>query len=87
MAAAEVPDNKFFRDNTKQPGHNKSISNKEDTFMNCHKFNNSIECTVHQCANHCSDCNYCSLDKIKVGTHESNPSVDQCTDCLSFERK
>ncbi len=55
--------------------------------MDCHKINNSIECTVHQCANHCSDCNFCSLEKIKVGTHEANPSMDQCTDCLSFKRK
>ena len=24
------------------------------------------------------------LDKIQVGTHESNPTVIQCTDCESF---
>ena len=28
---------------------------------------------------------YCSLDCITVGTHEMHPTVDQCTDCKSFE--
>ena len=54
--------------------------------MDC-KANKSIECTVHQCANHCSDSNYCALDRILVGTHETNPSMDQCTDCMSFRKK
>ena len=42
--------------------------------MNCHA-NKSIECTVVSCANHCGDANYCSLDKILVGTHECNPTT------------
>ncbi len=54
--------------------------------MNCHA-NKCIECTVSQCAHHCTDANYCSLDKIVVGTHECNPTVDQCTDCMSFRKK
>ena len=49
--------------------------------------NRSIECTVSQCAHHCGTENYCSLNKILVGTHEANPTMDQCTDCMSFERK
>ena len=49
--------------------------------------NKAIECTVNQCAHHCDMENYCSLNKIKVGTHECNPTMDQCTDCLSFVRK
>lgn len=49
--------------------------------------NTSIKCTVEQCANHCTTAQYCALDEIQVGTHESNPTVDQCTDCMSFERK
>lgn len=49
--------------------------------------NKSIECTVQQCANHCQSENYCALDKILVGTHEANPTVDQCTDCKSFRKK
>ena len=44
--------------------------------MNCHA-NKSIECTVQQCANHCEGENYCSLDRILVGTHEACPTVDQ----------
>ena len=56
------------------------------TCMNCHA-NKSIECTVQQCANHCPDQNYCSLDCITVGTHELNPTVSECTDCKSFHRK
>ena len=59
---------------------------KEDNAMNCNA-NKSIECTVQQCANHCSDSNYCALDKILVGTHEGNPTMDQCTDCKSFRKK
>ena len=54
--------------------------------MNCHA-NKSIECTVTDCTNHCSSENSCSLDRILVGTHEANPTVDQCTDCKSFHRK
>lgn len=49
--------------------------------------NKAIECTVTQCKNHCDVENYCALEKIKVGTHECNPTMDQCTDCLSFEKK
>ena len=54
--------------------------------MNNHA-NKSIECTVRQCANHCDSANYCSLERILVGTHEANPTVDQCTDCKSFRQK
>lgn len=49
--------------------------------------NKCIECTVSQCANHCTGENYCSLDHILVGTHETNPTVDACTDCMSFRKK
>ena len=31
--------------------------------------------------------NYCSLERILVGTHEANPTMDQCTDCKSFQMK
>ena len=54
--------------------------------MNCHA-NKCIECNVSDCANHCSGENYCSLDRILVGTHECDPTVDQCTDCMSFRKK
>ena len=54
--------------------------------MNCHA-NKCIECTVQQCAYHCGNENYCSLDRIMVGTHETNPTMDQCTVCKSFRKK
>ena len=62
------------------------VNSKEENQMNCHA-NKSIECTVQQCAHHCTGENYCSLDKILVGTHEQNPTMDQCTDCKSFRKK
>lgn len=49
--------------------------------------NKCIECTVAQCKHHCPTQNYCSLTKICVGTHEANPTMEQCTDCLSFAAK
>ncbi len=56
--------------------------------MNCHDHpNHCIACTVQQCAHHCKTDNYCSLDSILVGTHEANPTEDQCTDCKSFLKK
>ena len=62
------------------------VNEKEEMNMNCHA-NKSIECTVQQCAHHCQGENYCSLNKILVGTHEMNPTMDQCTDCKSFRKK
>ena len=59
---------------------------KEAITMNNHA-NKSIECTVRSCAHHCENENYCSLDRILVGTHESTPTQDQCTDCMSFRKK
>ena len=50
------------------------------------KANHCISCTVQQCANHCKGENYYSLDRIQVGTHEYNPTEDQCTDCKSFRK-
>ncbi len=46
--------------------------------------NKSIECTVRGCANHSECGEYCALNKIKVTTHEQNPTMPQCTDCSSF---
>ncbi len=55
--------------------------------MSCKKANESIRCTVQQCAHHCGDADYCTLASIKVGTHEMNPTMVECTDCNSFEMK
>lgn len=52
--------------------------------MDNKKANFNIECTVKQCANHSESGNYCALDKIRVGTHETNPTEVACTDCESF---
>ena len=52
------------------------------TNKNC-KPNHCIACTVTNCANHCQGENYCALDMITVGTHEANPTQQQCTDCQS----
>lgn len=55
--------------------------------MDNHKANKSIGCSVKQCAYHCSAEDYCSLEKINVGTHEANPTMVECTDCNSFKPK
>ena len=49
--------------------------------------NESIQCTIYNCAHHAKDVNYCSLDRISVGTHEANPTKKECTDCESFSCK
>lgn len=49
--------------------------------------NKSIHCTVSQCKYNNTQEHYCSLDSIKVGTHEPNPTVPKCTDCESFAVK
>lgn len=51
------------------------------------KANSAIGCTVQQCEYHCQSSNFCSLDKIVVGTHEKNPTMPECTDCQSFKVK
>lgn len=54
--------------------------------MSC-KANSAIKCTVTQCEYHADSENYCTLDCITVGTHESNPTMCECTDCESFTKK
>lgn len=49
--------------------------------------NKSIKCTVTQCQNHSDGEDYCTLSTIQVGTHESNPTMIECTDCTSFRLK
>lgn len=51
------------------------------------KKNTAIECDVKECKYNCVDTNYCSLNSIKVGTHESHPTKCQCVDCMSFKAK
>ena len=52
--------------------------------MNNHKPNQSIHCCVKSCAHHCGSSNFCMLESIYVGTHETDPKMTQCTDCQSF---
>lgn len=49
--------------------------------------NDSIACSVSNCAYHAQNTDYCTLDKIRIGTHESNPTQKECTDCESFVNK
>ena len=48
--------------------------------------NHAISCSVTSCAHHCKNEDYCGLSSIRVGTHETHPSMDQCTDCQSFKK-
>ena len=49
--------------------------------------NQSIRCSVTNCAHHCGTEQYCALDAIQVGTHEAYPTEPKCTDCQSFRMK
>ena len=49
--------------------------------------NSSIKCSVNKCTYHAQSQDYCTLNEIQVGTHESNPTMTECTDCQSFKVK
>lgn len=49
------------------------------------KANESIKCTVNECKHHCQQQDFCSLNCVCIGSHESHPTMDQCVDCQSFE--
>ena len=51
------------------------------------KCNECIRCTVANYRQHHNTKNYCTLETIQVGTHEANPTMDQCTDCLSYTKR
>jgi hypothetical protein len=70
-----------------QPSNHPNTGGIYEMSCNCNNANKSIECTVTNCRNHCNGANYCSLERILVGTHEANPTMDQCTDCKSFQMK
>ena len=57
----------------------------EERRMNKMENNSHIQCTVQQCKHNNACCNLCSLDVIRIGTHEQNPTMAECTDCNSFE--
>ena len=47
--------------------------------------NNSIKCSVTNCAHHCGGQNYCTLNEIKVGCCEPNATKCASTECASFQ--
>ncbi|MFV0516057.1 MAG: DUF1540 domain-containing protein [Aminipila sp.] len=49
--------------------------------------NKNIKCSVQECKHNDKSKGCCELSSISVGTHESHPSMCQCTDCRSFEVK
>ena len=55
--------------------------------MEIKKKNSNIHCSVTQCTHNMVNENYCGLDCICVGTHESNPTVPECTNCDSFVKR
>ena len=59
----------------------------ERRFIMAEYVNKAISCTIYNCANHCEDDEFCSLKKIQVGTHETNPDQTECTDCQSFKER
>ena len=76
-------------------GYQPKFFTQEELFMNKDCMNSgcectpnqSIKCTVNNCAHHCQDSNYWGLTSITVGTHEANPTEIKCTDCESFKLK
>ena len=51
------------------------------------KKNASIHCTVDQCRHNLCTEHFCTLDMVRIGTHEEDPSVKECVDCDSFEKR
>ena len=49
--------------------------------------NPAIKCNVTNCKYNMDTEHYCTLDSIQVGTHEANPTVPECTDCMSVVKK
>jgi len=47
--------------------------------------NPSIECSVRQCEHHCKEENFCALERVRIATHEANPTEVKCVDCESFK--
>lgn len=52
-----------------------------------HNINKSIGCTVSQCKFHDDKKDYCTLNNIKVVTHENKTNKVEGSDCGSYEPK
>lgn len=46
--------------------------------------NSSIACNVNECKFHCTDHNYCTLERIQVTKHTTEATNLENTDCGSF---
>lgn len=49
--------------------------------------NQSIACSVNECAYHAASEDYCTLDKIKVGKCDCDTCTCADTECGSFKAK
>ena len=65
---------------------NSTASNSTANGSSCTP-NSSIHCTVSNCSNHCQGQDYCGLNTVQIGTHESNPTKTECVACNSFRMK
>lgn len=52
--------------------------------MDQNHVNSNIQCSVSSCAYH-NPKNYCSLNQIKVGCCDCNPTSCRGTECASFQ--
>lgn len=52
--------------------------------MDMNKSNPSIACSVHECAYHKKDKNYCTLSSIQVGRCGPSSHSSECTECDSY---
>lgn len=74
----------YFMNNNLNLWHNKFVKRKGVIFMSV---NSSIKCSVKNCQYNDEAKSYCTLNEIQIGTHETNPTVPECTDCESFKLK
>ena len=49
--------------------------------------NECIQCTIKNCAYHADTTDYCTLDTIKIGTHEMNPTTVSYTHLDVYKRQ
>ena len=52
-----------------------------------HCKNPNIHCTVEQCCHNLCSEHFCTLNMVEIGTHEPNPTVKECVDCNSFQKR
>ena len=66
--------------------HTSTIHSEEVFCMDQKKAcNTSIKCSVSSCAYHNGASSCCTLDSMKVGCSDSNPTKCDGTECVSFK--